>query len=711
MKLFHTKFIRITAALAALILMSTTIQSCADIGREPEETLVNITYQTDVLEAAVSGSHKLTRVETSEAGVTLHFKDGFSVNGRDITELYIPKKGYKSVNEDDSTFRIELASGEAYVLWFNNGLAVKFDPNIAPPAVPEDFYGDMPNNIGQYAMVYVYVNELTEIPFTVTENDRGVLNIKVACNNKVPVEVEYNPETRQGKLSFTIEDQYYLDPYWTITFSDGHNTYARFIKVRPAWMEVRINEKQSTSTDFVVHGEIGERLDLSGIVYDVYTNLPERLKPEVQFFTDEDWLAIEGDEAVITSLNPTKEDRTGYVLIQDSGRHMEPCKIPVVQWPAPPAVVEGCVAFNDWNLKDALLPIADQDNDGEISYEEALLVKEINVSGKGIRDLKGIGAFKKAEIFDAHNNDIVDGSEITEMRMLHILNLLENPHLKTFDVRGCCRYFEDCFFDMTSMEAYYCNGHQGEIFLPCDENETKIVCTPDMRETEDWSNHNKVIKFKEHTKGDGNKAICFGSRGWLDIDVEDTSFERFLMHAVNLALETFPCLHDWQEYFDFYYIITLRENRHRWEGDEYWVRRGYSEIKPELKEQVYRENWNEFYDLVFTAYETIFPNINGEMLSLTVNASVNPQQCCGFFVFDGPLNHMSKLSNYTHPRLYEMMPHIYCADYCAIQSNYLMPAYPWKVSDTVTMLYSQTAKFINDLFGTSYPLDPREVGI
>ena len=69
---------------------------------------------------------------------------------------------------------------------------------------------------------------------------------------------------------------------------------------------------------------------------------------------------------------------------------------------------EKIVEIPDANFKAYLLENFDKNNDGNISLSEAKAVKEINCSGKGIKDLTGIQMFANLESLDCSNNMLDD---------------------------------------------------------------------------------------------------------------------------------------------------------------------------------------------------------------------------------------------------------------------------------------------------------------
>ena len=66
------------------------------------------------------------------------------------------------------------------------------------------------------------------------------------------------------------------------------------------------------------------------------------------------------------------------------------------------------VEIPDANFKAYLLENFDTNNDGNISQSEADAVKEINCSGREIKDLAGIEKFTNLESLDCSNNKLDD---------------------------------------------------------------------------------------------------------------------------------------------------------------------------------------------------------------------------------------------------------------------------------------------------------------
>ncbi len=232
------------------------------------------------------------------------------------------------------------------------------------------------------------------------------------------------------------------------------------------------------------------------------------------------------------------DPRTAVVTIADKAKE-NTVKISITQkvWDA--------IDIPDANFKAALVAKFDKDGDGEIGKEEALAVKEISVSGKGIKSMDGIQYFENLQRLDCSFNELtaIDLSENPKLDVLSVahnsisqidlgkvsLNILicfenklsdldlssqtnlqsiscgGNPDLKTLDLSGCHP-------TINSIVATGCNALV-TIYLRRDQtlrfkeipSGTKIKClTPD----------GTVTLLQKHTVGRGIKFVIMGD-GYL----------------------------------------------------------------------------------------------------------------------------------------------------------------------------------------------------
>ena len=339
----------------------------------------------------------------------------------------------------------------------------------------------------------------------------------------------------------------------------------------------------------------GERGASTTIQYTVKTNY-ESTKPFVLTLGQNPFFKLEGNTLTALRTNISRKERTDTVLVSHPDLNLF-CKIPVSQKSLPRP--EGLLEFKCNRLEDALVELFDTDYNGGISPEEALAVEEIDIRGKGITDLTGIGAFKKAWKLDARDNDIVDATDVKGMRQLYWLDLKGNHNLRTFDITGCTIYFEHLDFEVTENLKYYLLNNQVQkeeltVFREGYDGQSHRFHKHirDDRQTTDWSGHMQVKLIKEHTTGEGWPLVVTGM-GFIDQDIEDGSMQRFLKDAAELMIKHAP---EYYEQFDFYictYVCANRNDRAVWgtygqeqrENQEYWVRLQHT-LFAQLREKI-----------------------------------------------------------------------------------------------------------------------------
>ena len=450
------------------------------------------------------------------------------------------------------------------------------DKPITPQVTANDFEIDVEPAVGRT----LYRGDTFDIPFKITKglkSDFSIATSLTGCsvevildnnNGILRVKTEAEAETGGGSVTFKGKQTFRTD----ISF----DTYY-----------LRTN---GTGTPAPISGE-SQEFNVS-----LDTNLPfDQIVAE----SDSRWIekleAVAGEDgkprlAVKAGRNVTKSQRTGSALILDAARRLQPIKLDIVQQCVVVTRTD-VVTFKDDALLDAMVAIADTDGDYLVSFEEALAVEEIDIRGKGITDLTGIGAFKKAWKLDARDNDIVDATDVKGMRQLYWLDLKGNMNLKTFDITGCTIYFEHLDFEVTENLKYYLLKNQVQkepLTIPHTSREVAKYFhrVTDTRQTTDWSRHNELTLIRKHTKGEGIPVVMY-SFSTLDEDVNDGSLFRMLTDLMELAFfdeENCPENYSIREYVDFYIYSHLRPHRNESQGDP----KGWSPI--------FEECWNGIYE-------------------------------------------------------------------------------------------------------------------
>lgn len=152
------------------------------------------------------------------------------------------------------------------------------------------------------------------------------------------------------------------------------------------------------------------------------------------------------------------------------------------------------IQFADSNFLKALLQselVIDTNHDSRIQIDEALLVKDLNISQKEIHQLKGIEYFTNLEILDCSYNELeeLEISALTKLQMLFcnynqlkFLNLIKNIGLLKAE---CMNNQLDSLYIGSRLYSLHCNDNQltqlkGSKF----SNLNKLVCS-----------YNKITSF------------------------------------------------------------------------------------------------------------------------------------------------------------------------------------------------------------------------
>lgn len=91
------------------------------------------------------------------------------------------------------------------------------------------------------------------------------------------------------------------------------------------------------------------------------------------------------------------------------------------------------INFPDSNFRNFIAENCDVNNDGFLSYDEALSLTSMSIGSQGISDLKGIEYFINLQYLNAANNDITS-IDLSQNVNLTDLILENNPNLKNIDV-------------------------------------------------------------------------------------------------------------------------------------------------------------------------------------------------------------------------------------------------------------------------------------
>lgn len=501
---------------------------------------------------------------------TFNFDRPFRVDSLDtsFTEIDINKDYIVQLEDTDDecrmTFRDELNASFTY----RNGELLEVQP--APEACG-------------------FPGETVVIPFSATAESKHYLSVGASGGEGVQAETVYDKETGNGEIRLTVSDDNLREGLATLTVTDGHTKEQSTVKVRPYYIDILSENVTAT----------GDNGQVFTVEYDAF--LPEG-DEVIMTPRNGEWATAEGNRLTIIKENRTGDPRVVTADICDAeGRIRYKKAFSVTMETLEIATPEGMVRFNDWNFKKAARNRVDTDGDGEVSFAEAEAVTELNLIGQGIHDLTGLEAFKNVWKLNLMDNDVEDGTVIKELHLLYWLDLKGNKNLKTFDVTTCTQYFEHCEFEITDDLLYYTFRQQVGIVNVSDPDAKHSKHVKDERESTDWSMHNTLTKVRTHTKGEGY-PIVFTGMGYIDVDMNDGSFDRQMNEAIRCAIKYLGPLNEHVEYFDFYVFRHIFQSREMHVTEtKAWP--GCYKIWEEDKLQDYNRNWEE---TIFLPYEYIF---------------------------------------------------------------------------------------------------------
>lgn len=452
-----------------------------------------------------------------------------------------------------------------------------------------------------------YVQSTLEIPFTVNTSVADKCSVTVlSTEGDVWSTVSYDKATGNGKVKAMLNAGSSGSVSVRASVEGSSKTYT--IKLNAYYFKMYVNGTLTLDPQSGSRGVAPLQVD---------TNLDQW--EIVLQSKDESLFRVEGDNVVTTCENKTGFERSATVTAREAGgKFNNTVSFKVVQKSAERSDSDDFVRFNDWAFMKAMLEIADTNRDGDIDTAEALAVTEINVAGKGIRDITGIGAFKNAWKFDAQDNDIIDGSEIAQMPSLYWLDLKGNKNLSTFDVTGCTLYFQHCEFEITDNLVYYTTRQQVQVTNASDRMCEHSRHVLDPRQTTDWSDQDETVLIKRHTEGKGYPIILTGI-SYIDIDMQDGSFMRMMNDMVDIISQYDAVIKDYAKYIDFYAVKHKAVDR-----NQYFIEMDETNLDNPKMEQVFSKVKKDQVELFEKIYTEFFPDVDSKNEMFPIFVEVNP---------------------------------------------------------------------------------------
>lgn len=537
---------------AILVALSVTVVSCRQeeaprtIENPETPVAVKVAPEEPLLLAASTAKVQINGAQQTRDDVVVIFAAPFTYEGREYNEVKISSKYIKSFTESSVGVVITFFDGKFVTFLFQKEVSLDIDGELSFKDYPE---------------------VVKSLPFKVTKAGRGDISFSVKGENGFTPKVSYSDDSRSGTISFSFSGEPGQTDKASVIMTDGKAISTYTLTATTYAMSI-------TAEDITLGGTEGSSATLS---YTVQTDVADVAEYEVTLTAAGGFFSLSGNTVTALSDNNASTAREGTITVTASVSSLKATAVVKVlqeALPVPPVTKPDCVPFADVAFKNACLRIADQDKDGEVSYSEAEAVEVLEIAGKGIKDLTGLEYFKNVWKLDAQNNDITDGTLIKNLPLLYWLDLKGNKNLKTFDVTGCCVYFEHCEFDVSDDLVYYAHRYQYGVGCVSDPYYTHSPDLADNSVTTDWSAHKRMTLVHRHTKTINSEempwidkvtmegmvpSVVFTGMGFIDKDINDGSWDRLFKQVKEYYLN--DVLKDYLDYLDVYELVYLQDNR------------------------------------------------------------------------------------------------------------------------------------------------------
>lgn len=376
------------------------------------------------------------------------------------------------------------------------------------------------------AALYAYAGESAKYTFKVTGQSAASAKISGGtCVNATIKAVEYNAQSGLGSVTVEL-DRSSLEAgnaKINLVVSVGSKSTKYDYSITPYYIKV----KESVT----LPGEAGKEVT-AGLVLN--TNIPNFI-PVVS--VNADWISYVDGKLKTLQDNRTGKERETAILINDPGNHFDGLSVKALQPTLGPTPVPGCVVFAEWPMKNACVAVADADGDGEVSFEEAMNTKKLDISNKGIVDVKGLEEFRRLEELNCSGNKIskLIMDDPASFAFLRTIDARNNNNNLTINYSGC--WIGD---KLTLL-------HDDNISFEYNQKEY----------TSTNRNLAGVELLQRHTQGRGI-IIYFYSNEFYDIDFESGAVASVINKMVEdiFSIEPFKSLKD---YFDILFIKTVKD--------------------------------------------------------------------------------------------------------------------------------------------------------
>lgn len=443
--------------------------------------------------------------------------------------------------------------------------------------------------------------------YSIRENCTFSYSFKLVVTPVIKV-TEYPDGTVETEKGEPAEYEFFVRPYEITRFSLSDDIFSDV----PAVITGEHN-KTWMRRGFQFGARAGEEGTVTGLEYTANADIEdpdfdiERIA-HIEFFNENyqkvgtpSWLETDGLTVRTAEDNLTDYPRWTYasVVLDEpfegmpifdiySDRAPMP-KLFVIRQLAEPQPKEGFVHFRDPELKDALVNgnsvRIDTDGDGEISPDEALAAKVIDIRGDAnhdyynIKDATGLEAFANLETLRINgHHDVTDLSVIGRFTRLNRLYFKECDKLEgDVDIRPCRtvffqfdppKTFSNVTYTYTTSLHIHAYRHQILGVHDILQGQANMVIWDDHKTSTDLSGSGEIVHLRDRTEP-GNIVVVFMTTGFVDTDYQDGTSDDVFEYMMGGWKKCLP-EHDGKT--SFYYYKNVEPDRtysNCWTGDTF----------------------------------------------------------------------------------------------------------------------------------------------
>ena len=407
-------------------------------------------------------------------------------------------------------------------------------------------YTELTTSLQERLDTIAVAGEKMVIEFKINKDERKEIYAQVDGYGASSIEIDTQED--KGTLSFIVGEG---NAFVYLSIDDRKTFLQYVIEVKTLWAKSSEETKHKTSAD------------AKTIPLMIRTNVPEEdLAELIKTDTGCSWISIDIDKtetvpegyslkAEIAPNEDNRNERTSDIKIwvETQGGRSREVSYTITQYQSNPKI-DGYVWFECLEMKKATVEKYDTNDDGEISYEEADEITELDLKNRGVTSTIGIEHMHRIQMLDVRGNRIPEG-EIIDLSGEHYwFNEIYNDNNNlTIDLTGCAVEVNGINYGKEKIRTnQYFNGDQ-----------VGSEIQPETYTSKDFSRDGENVVLWDHTEGDGIPVLIKGQY-FVDVDVATGYYDKLMKEVAQSLFDVEP-YKSFKEYFDVSYEINIDEKR------------------------------------------------------------------------------------------------------------------------------------------------------